>query len=293
MSIVIIPAYNPDKKLIEVIQEIKNYKINKVIVVNDGSNKESNYIFNKIKEEVILLEHDKNYGKGKAISEDTELGYIAIEGGTINITTEADGIQAETVLNISSDSKINITTNGKITSSNNNQEFGGGFKGGFYSSSSTASEEDSQSSKGLKAGTEITIESGNIEINSTDDSIHSNGIILINNGTIKTSSGDDGIHADTNVVINNGNITVSKSYEGLESSYIEINGGTISIVASDDGINVAGGNDSSAMGGRPGENNFSSVQDSNRKLVINNGNLTVNATGDGLYSNYRNKVKKI
>lgn len=220
-------------------------------------------------------------------SEDTSLGYVAIEGGMINIEAEADGIQAETVLNIASNSKINITTNGEVTSSTSNQDFGGfgrgGMMGGF--SSSTSTDEDSASSKALKAGTEITIDSGDIKIQSTDDSIHSNGIIVINNGTIKLSSGDDGIHADTNIVINSGNIDITKSYEGIESSYIEINGGTISIVASDDGINVAGGNDSSAMGGRPGQNSFSAVQDSNRKLVINNGNITVNATGDGLDSN--------
>lgn len=218
-------------------------------------------------------------------SEDTELGYIAIEGGIISIEAEADGIQAETVLNIASNPKINITTNGKVTSSSSNQDFGrfgGGMIGGFSSTNST---EDSGSSKALKAGTEITIDSGNIEIQSTDDSIHSNGIIVINNGTIKTSSEDDGIHADTNIVINAGNIDIIKSYEGIESSYIEINGGTISIVASDDGINVAGGNDSSAMSGRPGQNSFSTVEDSNRKLVINNGEITVNATGDGLDSN--------
>ena len=245
---------------------------------------------------------------------DAKLGYVAIEAGTIVINAEADGIQAETILNISSNAQINVTTNGEITSSNSNQDigfngkfegdfeggfggnFGGGFGGNFgggskgglkeqnYGTSSSTSD-DSQSSKGLKAGTEITIESGNIEINSTDDSIHSNGIIIINGGQITASAGDDGIHADTNIVINDGNIEIAKSYEGIESNYVEINGGTISITASDDAINIAGGNDSSAMGERPGQNNFSMVGDSNQKLVINGGNITANATGDGLDSN--------
>lgn len=223
---------------------------------------------------------------------DTTLGYVAIEGGTISINAEADGIQAETVLNISENAKIDITTNGEVTSSTKqSMDFGGGFAGfggggkekNYGTNYNTT--EDSGSSKGLKAGTEITIESGNIEISSTDDSIHSNGIIIINGGTIKASAGDDGIHADTNIVINDGNIEISKSYEGIESSYVEINGGTISVVASDDGINIAGGNDSSSMTDRPGQNSFSSVGDSNRKLVINNGDITVNAVGDGLDAN--------
>lgn len=189
-------------------------------------------------------------------TEDAEFGYIAIEEGTITINSEADGIQAETILNISSNAKINITTKGEITSS-----------------------------KGLKAGTEITINGGDIVVTSTDDSVHSNGIIVINDGTIKASSGDDGIHADTSITINSGNIDVAKSYEGIESGYIEINGGTINVIASDDGINIAGGNDSSSMNGRPGQNSFSSISDTDKKLVINNGNITVDASGDGLDSN--------
>lgn len=132
---------------------------------------------------------------------------------------------------------------------------------------------------------DTTIESGNINITSTDDSIHSNGIIVIDGGTLNLSSGDDGIHADTNIVINGGNIDVSKSYEGIESAYIEINGGTISVIASDDGINISGGNDSSSMGERPGQNSFSNIGTTNQKLVINNGNISVNATGDGLDAN--------
>lgn len=221
-------------------------------------------------------------------SEDTELGYIAIEGGTININSESDGIQSETILNISENTAINITTTGEIVSSSNNkQEFNrGAYKGASTTiAESSTSTEDSKSSKGLKAGNEITINSGNVDINATDDSIHSNGIIIINDGNIKISSGDDGIHADTNIVINSGNIDITKSYEGIESAYIEINGGDITVISSDDGINVAGGNDSSATNGRQGQNSFSEVQDSERKLVINNGDIMVNANGDGLDAN--------
>lgn len=232
--------------------------------------------------------NSKGDGIKSTNSKDTTLGYIAIEGGNININSEEDGIQAETVLNISQDTNINITTTGEVASSNK-EEFGfGGFnRGGYYetTSSTTDTSENSASSKGLKAGTEITIESGNIVVSSTDDSIHSNGIIIINGGNMKLSGGDDGIHADTNIVINDGDIDISKSYEGIESSYIEINGGTISVVSSDDGINICGGSDGSSMGGRPGQNGFSSTSDSNRKLVINGGNIKVNANGDGLDSN--------
>ena len=213
-------------------------------------------------------------GDGIKSTNDTDenLGYIKIEGGSITIKADSDGIQAEKILNIK-EAEINITTQGIIAAKTQEQNFG------FNKTQTTTTSSDSTSSKALKAGTEITIESGNIKINSTDDAIHSNGILIINGGNIDINAGDDGIHADTNIVINNGTINISKSYEGIESNYIEINGGTINLVASDDGINVSGGNDSSSMG------MFSQVADTNRKLVINGGDITVNSTGDGLDAN--------
>lgn len=74
MSIVIIPAYNPDSKLIELIGKIKKHNINKIIVVNDGSNISSEPIFEEISKDVILLNHEQNLGKGEGIK--TGLKYI-------------------------------------------------------------------------------------------------------------------------------------------------------------------------------------------------------------------------
>ncbi len=139
---------------------------------------------------------------------------------------------------------------------------------------------DEVSAKAIKANVGILIESGTFNIDSSDDSIHSNGSIMINDGAFEIKSGDDGIHSDTSLAINNGEINISKSYEGVESAKIEINGGDIDIVASDDGINVAGGNDSSSINGRPGQNNFSSNTD--QSLTINSGTITIDATGDGI-----------
>lgn len=206
---------------------------------------------------------------------DESLGYVLIKGGKVNINSGADGIQAEQVINIS-DSDITITTTGDVDNSHQ-ENFGR-----QTASTQNTSSSDSASSKGLKSGKEITINSGNISITSTDDSIHSNYYVIINDGEISLSSGDDGIHADTNVKINDGTINIAKSYEGIEANYIEINGGDISVIASDDGINVSGGNDQSAMGGR---DNFSNVNTGNCKLVINGGKVYVNSDGDGLDAN--------
>lgn len=213
-----------------------------------------------------------NAGGDGIKSTNEAMGYIVIQGGNLNITAVNDGIQAETILNISEDPQINITTTASQNKNNNRRN------------PRNTNSSSSVSSKGLKADKEITIQSGTITISSTDDSIHSNGFIIINGGEFSLSTGDDGIHADTNIIINNGNIDITKSYEGIESGYIEINEGTINIVASDDGINVASKNDQSSMENRPGMNNQNKVN-TNRKLIINGGNITVNASGDGLDSN--------
>ncbi len=62
----IIPALNPDDKLIKLINDLKdNY--NDIIIVNDGS--ENTKIFDKLKSinGCIILTHDVNKGKGEAL----------------------------------------------------------------------------------------------------------------------------------------------------------------------------------------------------------------------------------
>lgn len=218
--------------------------------------------------------------------EDVTRGYVAIESGTFNITAVSDGIQAETDINIAGGT-FNITTGGGSTvssTSNNSSDmmnFGGGRRWGQWET--TLDKEDTQSAKAIKAVNNLTIMGGNFNIDSSDDSIHCNNNIVVSGGTIKAAAGDDGIHADNILNITGGKISILKSYEGLEASSISISSGTIDIVASDDGINVAGGNDGSSMDGRMGQNTFSSSN--NCILTIESGSIKINAAGDGLDAN--------
>lgn len=143
-----------------------------------------------------------------------------------------------------------------------------------------STETESTSSKALKADIKVRVAGGSITIDSADDSVHSNFAVIIEAGMIDLTSGDDGIHADNSVVINGGSIKINKSYEGIESKLIIINNGEIDIKASDDGINIAGGQDASAMGGRPGQNSFSTSGD--QRLEISGGKIVVDAQGDGI-----------
>ncbi|MBE6679264.1 MAG: carbohydrate-binding domain-containing protein [Ruminococcaceae bacterium] len=195
--------------------------------------------------------------------EDTSKGYVYLYGGTVSITAGNDGIQAETVINIED---VNLT----VTA--------GGGSSGYLTSSE-------ESYKGLKAVSDIYITGGTFDLNAKDDCIHSNGTITISGGKYTLSSSDDGIHADTDLAISGSatELTVNKSYEGIEATNIVITDGRISIVASDDGINAAGGNNSTmGTGGRPGKGSFSF---GNGSIQISGGDIYINMSGDGLDAN--------
>ena len=216
-------------------------------------------------------------------TEDTSKGYILIEGGTLNINSENDGIQAETNVNIT-DGTINITSGGgSINSSTKTDNMQNPWGQWGQNNSSSNSTSDTSSAKAIKAVSNITIDGGNFNIDSSDDSLHSNDSLIINGGTFEISSGDDGIHSDTTLEINGGDINIAKSYEGIESTTITINDGNIHLISSDDGLNAAGGNDSSSMNGRPGQNSFSSS--SGGSITINSGYVYIDATGDGIDAN--------
>ena len=145
----------------------------------------------------------------------------------------------------------------------------------------------SESIKGLKSGSLLEITGGMIVINSEDDSVHSNGSITITAGNLTFSSDDDAVHADENLQIDGGSIQILQSYEGLEGKSVVINDGTISLVSADDGINVNGGADSSGFGGfgRGFETDSFGSSETDIYIAINGGEITIDASGDGLDSN--------
>lgn len=212
-------------------------------------------------------------------TEDSEKGNLVIENGNINITSQTDGLQSSNTLYIYQGNITVQSGGGSVNSSKQSTMMNGNPWGSW----NTADEEDTASAKGLKAQNTIEISNGTFNLDTADDALHSNGTLTIQDGSINISSGDDGMHADTSLTIFGGDIQIKESYEGIESSELYFNGGTIHIKASDDGVNAAGGNDGSSTDGRAGQNNFTA--DASKQIIIDGSYLYIDADGDGLDSN--------
>ena len=244
---------------------------------------------------------------------------ITINGKNVEITidTQSDGLDSEGTLNLELVKKLSVTGSGKAIKADGDIVITDGvyianttddcingnaavnLLGGTYDLSSgdeavtaasvltieNVSLTAKTTGKGVKAESDLNINSGTFVINSGDDSIHCNGNITIKDGSFTITSGDDGVHADTTLTIEKGTILITKSYEGLEANDVIINGGTISVTASDDGINAAGGQDQSSQGGRPGFNPFQPGASSNSSITVNGGEIYVVSSGDGIDAN--------
>lgn len=87
----IIPAYKPDERLLQIIEDLHSQTDFRIIVVNDGSGPEFDHIFDAIPSYVTLLKHEVNRGKGRAMK--TGFEYILSlgekSGGVVIV--DADG----------------------------------------------------------------------------------------------------------------------------------------------------------------------------------------------------------
>jgi len=161
----------------------------------------------------------------------------------------------------------------------------GGMGGGMGGMNDGNTEKSEYSTKGIKAGNEITVNAGTVNIKAYDDAIHANGDttlengetptgnVNINGGVLTAYSNDDGLHADGILKITSGTVCVTNSYEGLEGTQVIISGGNVSVTSSDDGIN--------------------GTTTSDTAIEISGGTVYINCTGDGIDSNSRTSYQGI
>lgn len=259
----------------------------------------------RIKDASLTIEAGKD-GIHAENKDDAELGFVYLSSGALDISAEGDGISAGAYLQIEGGSFAIVSGGGAANSTKDHTDsMGGGFMGrpGRPSSgtTSTTTTDSGTSTKGLKASGDLLIRGGTFAIDSADDAVHANGSIVVNGGTFEIATGDDGFHADESLTITSGSILITESYEGLEALHILISGGDIKLTATDDGVNAAGGTDSSGFGGFGGNDQFGGGfggpgggprggglggnSTSNGSIVIAGGTLYIKASGDGIDAN--------
>ena len=100
--VVIIPAFNPDEKLISLVEKLTKMKF-QIIVVNDGSEQKCRRIFDTVKDkyQCDLYNHSENMGKGAALKTGIQYADINYSECSGYITADADGQHSpEDILNV-------------------------------------------------------------------------------------------------------------------------------------------------------------------------------------------------
>ena len=145
---------------------------------------------------------------------------------------------------------------------------------------------------GLEANDSIAVcGNASVTVNATEDGFHAEndsddtvGWILIAGGNTSITSGSDAVHANAALQMDNGSVTAS-GREGFESTYVQINGGSVAINASDDGINagakssaysvvieITGGSVNVTVGAGDTD-----AIDANGDIIVSGGTITVTA----------------
>lgn len=146
---------------------------------------------------------------------DATLGWVLFNGGSTTVTAGGDGVHGETDV---------ILAGGTVS-----VRSGGGHN----------VPPGDASTKGLKAGVLIVTGGGQLTVDASDDAVHSDGAIAIDGGTLTLATADDAVHAETTLDVTDGTVNVTASNEGLEALKLTISGGSVDVVATDDGLNSA------------------------------------------------------
>ena len=90
---ILIPAFNPNQKTLDLVINLSHFNWNEIIVVNDGSSRGSQMFFDKINKikNVQILNHSLNQGKGAALK--TGINYLNNKRIELDglITVDSDG----------------------------------------------------------------------------------------------------------------------------------------------------------------------------------------------------------
>ncbi len=172
---------------------------------------------------------DSDDAKTKASSCMSADGHILIEGGTFSLTSTGSGgkgINGDGSLTVSGGDLIICTTGGMYAYVNNKEYTN------YTGNTDNVTSDQKSSPKGIKLDGDVTINGGTIKVSTKGngaEGIESKSILTINDGTIAVNAYDDAINSGSHMYINGGTVTVVASdNDGLDSNgNMYFNGGYV------------------------------------------------------------------
>lgn len=94
--VVIIPAWQPDERLVELARGLAEFHFAAIVVVNDGSSSEHEQVFEQVRAipSVVVLRHAQNCGQGRAVKTGLRYALDNLPGMMGAVTADADGQHA-------------------------------------------------------------------------------------------------------------------------------------------------------------------------------------------------------
>lgn len=229
---------------------------------------------------------------GPIFFESAKNGHIILAEGTVNNLSDSSvytnvakaAVFAECDLKIKGSGSLNVTGNYKHALASDDEIF---FDGGNVTVINAVSD-------GFHANDGIYLTGGTATIKAAgSDGFDSEASVEITGGTLNASVTGEAVKAATSFIMSAGTVNVSSADNGIKSADVaEISGGTIKITCTGNGVKAT--NSLTINGGTftvsSGLDAFDSTGDETLgtagTLTVNNGNVTANATGEGLQATY-------
>lgn len=186
---------------------------------------------------------------------------LKIEGGNINIDAKADGINVNDTFEMT-DGNLKITAVGDGIDSSSIANISGGTIDITTNGTPTETSQTEQSSDEQNRPKTPFVESSSVEFETSSKGIKADWMIKLSGGKINVNSADHAIHCTSDIEIDGANLTLASQYKKGISAH-----GRITIDGTDTSIDVT-----KSTEGIEGKT----------KLTINNGNIKINSTDDGL-----------
>ena len=186
---------------------------------------------------------------------------LKIEGGNINIDAKSDGINVNDTFEMT-DGNLKITAVGDGIDSSSIANISGGTIDITTNGTPTETSQTEQSSDEQNRPKTPLGESSSVEFETSSKGIKADWMIKLSGGKINVNSADHAIHCTSDIETDGANLTLASQYKKGISAH-----GSITIDGADTSIDVT----KSAEG-----------IEGKTKLTINNGNIKINSTDDGL-----------